>query len=196
MLAVISPFWLPFVIFFARIADVTLGTVRIVLVARDMRWLAPLFGFFEVFIWLVVVSQVLTQMNSWVNYVAYAGGFATGNWLGMILENKLAMGTALIRMIVKEKPEVLVSGLRAEGYQVTCIEARGNDGPVTVVNLAAPRKESRDILHILGKTMPDAIYTVEEVKGFNAKALPPYKGNTLTDPLPLLRQMVFNKKSK
>jgi len=83
---------LPVLIFFARVLDVSIGTMRIVFLSRGMRLMAPVFGFFEVLIWLIAISRIMGNLTSWVNYVAYASGFAAGNYVGMYLENRLAMG--------------------------------------------------------------------------------------------------------
>ncbi|MCF7794547.1 MAG: DUF5698 domain-containing protein [Candidatus Cloacimonetes bacterium] len=99
---------LPILIFISRIFDVSLGTLRIIFVNKGMRYLAPIIGFFEVLIWLIVISQVMQNMNSPINYIAYAAGFATGNYVGILIEQKLAMGITLIRIITRKKGLFLV----------------------------------------------------------------------------------------
>ncbi|HPA70469.1 MAG TPA: DUF5698 domain-containing protein, partial [Bacteroidales bacterium] len=83
---------LPLFIFLARIFDVSLGTLRIIFVTKGMRIIAPLVGFFEVLIWLLAISRIMQDLDNWVSYIAYAGGFATGNFVGMYLEERLAIG--------------------------------------------------------------------------------------------------------
>lgn len=101
------PYILPFLIFLSRIFDVSLGTLRIIFVNRGMKYLAPLIGFFEVLIWLIVIGNVMKNIGSPINYIAYAAGFATGNFVGIYLEGKLAMGVILLRIITQKKPKNL-----------------------------------------------------------------------------------------
>jgi uncharacterized protein YebE (UPF0316 family) len=96
--------YLPLLIFFARMTDVTLMTLRIIFVSRGKRYLAPLLGFVEVFIWIAVVSQVIRGANNLVAYLAYAAGFAAGNYIGIYIENRLAIGTLVVRAIVQTSP--------------------------------------------------------------------------------------------
>ena len=81
---------LPQMIFLARIADVSLGTIRIIFVSKGMKRIAPLIGFFEILIWLLAISRIFQDLDNWIAYIAYAGGFAAGNYFGMLLEERLA----------------------------------------------------------------------------------------------------------
>jgi uncharacterized protein YebE (UPF0316 family) len=96
---------LPALIFVARVCDVTLGTLRIIFLSRGRRKLAPLLGFFEVLIWIVVIGQLVQHLHSVTAYLCYAGGFAAGNFVGMWLEERLALGTFLLRVIIPEDGE-------------------------------------------------------------------------------------------
>ncbi|TLN28429.1 DUF2179 domain-containing protein [bacterium] len=91
---------LPIIIFFARVCDVTLGTIRIIFVSRGKRNIAPLLGFFEVLIWIVVIGQLVQHLQSVTSYLGYAAGFAVGNFVGMYIEDHLALGTLIVRAIV------------------------------------------------------------------------------------------------
>lgn len=93
---------LPILIFLARIVDVTFGTIRIIFVSRGLKWLAPIFGFFEIMIWLFAIGQVFSNMTNITYYVAYAGGFACGNFVGIWIEEKMAIGTMVVRIITKK----------------------------------------------------------------------------------------------
>jgi len=90
----------PLIIILARMVDVTLGTLRIIFVSRGNRIIAPILGFFEVFVWVVVISQIMQNLNNPINYVAYALGFAIGNYLGIQAEDKLAIGHLVIRLLL------------------------------------------------------------------------------------------------
>ena len=98
------PWLLPLVIFFGRICDVTLGTLRIIFVSKGERKKAPIVGFFEVFIWVVIISQIFSHANDIIAYLAYAAGYAAGNYVGILVENKIAFGFQLFRVYTKAEP--------------------------------------------------------------------------------------------
>src|SRR3989338_7003539 len=88
---------IPALIFFARVTDVTLGTVRLIMIQKGLKWPATVFGFLEVFVWIIAMSQVMKNLDHFINYIAYAGGYAAGTMVGMWVEEKLAMGKMLLR---------------------------------------------------------------------------------------------------
>jgi uncharacterized protein YebE (UPF0316 family) len=155
---------LPVLIFFARIADVTIGTVRIIFVSRGLKYLAPVLGFFEVTIWLLVISQIMQHLGSPVNYLAYGLGYATGNYVGILLEGKLAVGTQIIRVIVREGVEEIVASLRASGHGVTTLPAQGESGPVTMIFTVVKRRALKDVVELIKRNAPTAFYSVEDVR--------------------------------
>src|SRR5690606_19393935 len=106
----------PLLIFLARLCDVSLGTVRIIFVSKGYKTFAACIGFFEVLIWILAISNVMQRLDNWVYYVAYAAGFATGNYVGMLLDEKMAIGYEMIRVITKAEANELVQVLRNEGY--------------------------------------------------------------------------------
>jgi len=110
---------LPLFIFFARICDVSIGTIRIIMIGRSRRGMAALLGFFEVIIWLIAVSQVLGHLNNVISYIAYGAGFAAGNYVGISIENRLAMGMQSVQIITEENLKALSMLLRQEGFGVT-----------------------------------------------------------------------------
>lgn len=87
---------LAFFIFFARIIDVSLGTVRIILVSKGYKNQATIISFIEIFIWIIVISRIIQHIDQWINYFAYAGGFAVGNYVGMLIEERMTLGYELI----------------------------------------------------------------------------------------------------
>ena len=151
-------------IFVARIMDVSMGTVRIILVAKGLRKVAPIIGFFEVLIWVLAISKIIQNLDNWVCYVAYAGGFATGNYIGMLIEEKMALGHELIRVITKRDARDLVDGLKDEGFGVTFIPAQGISGEVGVVYIIVSRKKMGDAIEIIQAHNPKAIYTIEDIR--------------------------------
>jgi uncharacterized protein YebE (UPF0316 family) len=155
---------LPLLVFFARILDVSLGTMRIIFTSRGKRHLAPLLGFVEVFIWVVVISQIVQNLSNIAGYFAYAAGFAAGNYVGIFIEEKLALGTLVIRAILSETSDDLIDRLRASGYGVTSFLAQGALGPVTVLYTVFRRKELNEVVDIISQVNPKAFYTVEEIR--------------------------------
>ena len=119
---------LPLLIFFARIIDVSLGTMRIILVSKGQRIIAPILGFFEVFIWIIAIGQIMGNINNFACYFGYAAGFATGNYVGMRLEEHLAMGNLIIRVISQKDGNVLIKNLNIRGYGATMVEGEGSLG--------------------------------------------------------------------
>ncbi len=163
---------LPLIIFVARIFDVTLGTVRIILVSRGRRKLAPILGFFEVLIWIVVVGQLVQNLQSVTSYLGYAAGFAAGNFVGMLLEDKIALGSVIVRTIVAQHGVELAQELHDQGYGVTSVEGVGANGPVCLVYTTVRRKDLPSVMAIIHRICPKAFCTVEDVRSTEAGIFP------------------------
>ncbi|TGK22402.1 DUF2179 domain-containing protein [Leptospira fluminis] len=156
--------FLPLGIYLARVTDVSIGTVRIILISRERKILAAALGFVEVLLWLIVITQIIRNLNNALCYVAYGAGFATGTFLGMVVEEKLAIGHSLIRIIVSGSGENIIESLTRSGFRTTRLDAFGSRGPVTVILSFLRRKEVPEVLEILGKTAPRAFYTIENAR--------------------------------
>lgn len=154
----------PVFIFLARICDVTIGTMRIIFVSRGMKMIAPILGFVEVFIWIIAVGQIFQNLTNPLNYFAYAAGFATGNYVGMLVEERLAMGLALIRIITQRDATNLIDYLRAAGYGVTVLDAQGKLGPGKVIFSVVKRKNIRDVEDAIHEFNPKAFYSIEDIR--------------------------------
>ncbi len=154
-------------VFLARIVDVSLGTLRIIYLGKGMRLLAPLLGFVEVFIWIVMVSQLVKNVSNLAGYIAYAAGFAAGNFVGMAIENRLAIGTLMVRAIIAGETDNLICLLKDSGYGVTFFDAEGTSGPVKVIYTVIKRRDLRDVVERMHVTNPDVFYTIEEVRQVN-----------------------------
>ncbi len=155
---------LPIIIFFARICDVTLGTIRIIFVSRGKRNIAPLLGFFEVLIWIVVIGQLVQNLNSITSYLGYAAGFAAGNFIGMFIEDHLALGTLIVRAIVPNGGEDLIQKLHAAGYGVTGVNGEGANGPVKLIYTIVKRRHIKDVVAIIHACHPKAFLSIEDVR--------------------------------
>ena len=168
--------FLPVLIFLARIVDVSLGTLRIIFVSRGLRRLAPLLGFVEVFIWIVVVSQITRQANNLLAYLAYAAGFAAGNYAGIWIENRLAIGTLIVRAILPDEGDQatgLAATLHQAGYGVTRVSGTGANGPVQLIYTVIRRKDLAQVSALIRQTHPRAFLTVEELRSVTEGIFPP-----------------------
>ncbi|RKY54780.1 MAG: hypothetical protein DRP93_04695 [Candidatus Neomarinimicrobiota bacterium] len=183
---------IPLMIMLARICDVTIGTFRIILVSRGERLYASIAGFFEVLIWIVVVSQVMNNLGGMINYIAYAAGFAMGNYIGITLERRLAMGMVVMRVITNKPADELIEHLKQEYHGVTSIAARGVSGEVRLVLAVVKRKDMPYFLKIVKNYNPKAFVSVEDVRHLSETYLPPRtKGRNIVD-----RKMKFSLKRK
>ncbi|MDI3527396.1 MAG: hypothetical protein PWR03_1579 [Tenuifilum sp.] len=158
---------LPFLIFVARICDVTIGTLRIIYVSKGQRNIAPILGFFEVFIWIVAISQIMGNLNNWACYFGYAAGFAAGNYIGMMVEERLAFGKVLVRVFSINGGAELVKILNSHGYGATTFQAQGAQGDVSIVYSVINRKNLPDIQEILFKFNPKLFYVIEDIRKVN-----------------------------
>jgi len=163
---------LPLIVFFSRVTDVTLGTMRIIFISRGKKFIAPLLGFVEVFIWITVVSQIVKGAHNFIAYFAYAGGFAVGNFFGMVLEERLAIGTLVVRAILPKNGNRLVQSLRDAGYGVTYVDGHGGSGPVTLIYTIVMRRELEQVVAIIHSTTPKAFFTVEELRSVQQGIFP------------------------
>lgn len=167
--AFMDTFWwtwivLPLLIFMSRILDQSIGTLRLIFVAKGYRKLAPALGFFEVIIWLLAVAQVMKHLENPLSYIAYGGGFAMGNYIGILIEEKLSLGNVILRVIPKKDTTALINHLREEGFGVTAVKAEGVKGEVDIVFTIIKRKSVQSAIKIINQYNPNAFYTIEEIK--------------------------------
>lgn len=155
---------LPALIFFARIMDQSIGTLRLIFLSKGMKHIAPFLGFFEVIIWLLAIGQIMQHLNNWLCYVAYGAGFAMGNFIGITLEERLSIGTSIIRVILSSESPELISALKSHNFGLTILDAEGAKGQVKVLFSIIRRKEIPAFLNTLHEYHPTAFYTIEDVK--------------------------------
>jgi len=151
-------------IFGLRVTDVSMGTVRTIMVLRGMRKLAALIGFVEVSIWVVAVSRVIGNLDSIWNVLAYGGGFATGTLLGMWIESKLALGHVYVHVFSKSKGPEIAEKIREAGYGATQVQAQGQSGPVHLIDIVVPRKRSNKLIRLINEVDEESFVTVEEAR--------------------------------
>ncbi|HOK95795.1 MAG TPA: DUF2179 domain-containing protein [Anaerohalosphaeraceae bacterium] len=154
---------IPVLIFLARIVDVTIGTARVIFVSRGYRLLAAAAGFVEVLIWLLAIGQIMKNLSNPICYIAYASGFAVGNYLGITLAERLSLGFVLIRVITNKNAAGLIESLKNSDCGVTSIQGSGVFGPVAIVFTIAPRHQIDQIIRIIHQFNPQAFYSVEEI---------------------------------
>jgi len=178
---------LPLLIFIARVADVSLGTVRVIFITRGLKYLAPIVGFFEILIWLLAIGQIMRNLSNPVCYIAYAGGFATGNYVGIWIAEKLSLGVVLIRVITSKDASELLEYLKSADYGVTNVDAQGLAGKVQVVFTIVRRREVASVVNLIKQFNPKAFYTIEEV-GFVEEGIFPTRKNWLSSVFRPLRK--------
>jgi len=166
--------FIPLLICLARIVDVSLGTLRIILVSKGMKKVAPFLGFFEILIWLLAIGQVMQNLTNFVNYIAYALGFALGNYIGIIIEQKIAIGMVVVQVITRRDASELIEFLRNSEFGLTVIEANGEHGPVHIIFTVIKRSNLPIVIAHIKNFNPRAFYSVEDIR-FVSEALFPAK---------------------
>jgi uncharacterized protein YebE (UPF0316 family) len=179
---------MPLLIFLARICDVSIGTMRIIFVSKGKKKIAPILGFFEVLIWIIAISKIMQNLDNYINYVAYAAGFATGNFVGMIIEEKLAMGIQMIRVFTNERGLELVKTLNSSGFGATSVEAHGAKEKVHLIYTIVHRNELEKVLDVINDFNPKAFFTIEDVKAVNEGIFNPRKQNAILPFANILRE--------
>lgn len=169
-------FIIPLLIFVARVLDVTLGTIRVIFVSKGLKYLAPVVGFFEILIWLLAIGQIMSNLNNPACYIAYAGGFAMGNYVGIMIAEKLSLGVALLRVITQKDATELIQSLSSKKYGVTSVDGQGVHGKVSIIFTIVPRKEIQKVVDIVKKFNQKAFYTVEDI-GFVEEGIFPLRKN-------------------
>ncbi|RLD13128.1 hypothetical protein DRI50_07770 [candidate division KSB1 bacterium] len=155
---------IPLLICCARVTDVSLGTIRIIMISRGNRLLAGTLGFFEVIIWLVAITQVLHNLTNVASYLAYGLGFALGNFSGITIENKLALGAQAIQIVTHDNFQTLSMLLREEGFGVTKMVASGQKGQLDFLYVVVPRKKVKHVLDIVKDYDPNAFISITDVR--------------------------------
>ncbi len=160
---------LPLLIFLSRLSDVTLATLRHIFVSKGFKRVVPIIGFFEVLIWLMAMRQIMNHVDNVLNYVAWAGGFSAGTILGMYIEERLALGQQVIRIITNQNVDVLQVALKKADFGLTIIDAHGSTGAdVKVLFMVIKRKEFAVVTNIIHEFLPNAFYSVEDVRSYHA----------------------------
>ena len=159
-----TPYVLALLIFLARVADVSLGTFRTIVVFRGHKFLAAFIGFFEIIIWLTAAGQVFQNLDQWYLAFAYAGGFSVGNYVGMSIENHFAIGNELVRCLSFNR-DILAERIRNEGFQVISVDGdMGDDKPVELMFIVEKRRNIPRLIKSIKAHDKTAVYSVSDVK--------------------------------
>jgi len=152
-------------IFFARIADVSISTVRILMLTRGKRLVAAFLGFFEVSIYITALSQVVGHLDNPWKILVYALGFSCGTLVGGFLEEKMALGYTFVELVPKNNPPELITALRDQNFGVTVLEGEGRTGPRYILTLILRRKDLPRFRTIVDQVDPDAFYAILDARG-------------------------------
>ncbi|SNS59075.1 Uncharacterized protein YebE, UPF0316 family [Belliella buryatensis] len=155
---------MPLLIFMARVSDVSINTLRIMFMLNGKKKVAPVLGFFEAMIWLLAIGQIFQNINNPMSYFAYAGGFAMGTYVGMTIEEKLALGRVLVRVITPEAMPELIDYMKDRNFRFTNVGAEGRYGKVNLLFTVMKRDALTEFIQRVKGLNENAFYTIESVK--------------------------------
>lgn len=162
--SVVNYLILPLLIFLARIGDVSISTIRILFLMKGNRVIAPILGFFEAFIWLLAIGQIVSNIDNIWSYVAYASGFATGTFIGITIEEKLAYGKVVLRLFAPKNIDELIGFLEENNHGYSILDATGRKGKVNIVFMVVKRDSLKKLIDNIEHFYPNAFFTIEGVK--------------------------------
>jgi len=151
-------------IFILRVSDMSLDTMRVLFVMRGRKGIVWVLGFFQAMIFVIAIGIVLSDLDSPLKVIGYAAGFATGNVVGMLIEEKLAVGHIQLRIISPRFGSAIAEKLREDGFAVTEVAARGKDGMVTLLSCSVLRRRVDNVRKIVNQIDPNAFITAEDVR--------------------------------
>jgi uncharacterized protein YebE (UPF0316 family) len=161
--------FLPFLIFLARMSDVTLATLRNIFLSKSIKYIVPFIGFVEVMIWLLAISQIMKNLQNPVCFLAYAFGYSMGILVGIKIEERLALGLQIMRIILPaDESASLTEALIKDNYGITLIEGSGSKGPVTIILAVVKRKEIPLVQQLINDVHPNTFYSIEDIRGANS----------------------------
>ncbi len=155
---------MPLLIFLARVVDVSINTLRIMFILNGKKTVAPVLGFFEALIWLIAIGQIFQNIKNPPSYIAYAGGYSMGTYIGMVIEKRLALGRVLVRIITPEALPELVEFMKEKGYRFTSVGVEGRFGKVILMFSFIKRERLKEFIGKLRESNEKAFYTIESVK--------------------------------
>ncbi len=155
---------MPVLIFLARVSDMSIGTLRVMLSVAGKRQLVPVLGFIESLVWLLAVRQIIQNLDSPISYIAYAAGFGMGIYVGLKVDERLAVGMVIVRIITPDKDPVMIDSIRKAGFGMTVVDGEGQSGAVSLLFVVTDRKKIDTLTSIIKSFNPNAFYTIESIK--------------------------------
>jgi uncharacterized protein YebE (UPF0316 family) len=162
---------MPLLIFVARVADVSINTLRFMFMMNGKKNIVPILGFFEALIWLLAIGQIIQNIDNPLSYLAYAGGFATGTYVGMTLDEKLALGRVLVRVITPQPLPTLLEFMKENDYRFTNVGGEGRFGKVNLLFTVMKRDQLQEFISMVKTCDEKAFYTIESVKRVSEEEL-------------------------
>lgn len=188
---------LPVLVFVAETCVLTCATLRTICIARGRKGPAAILGFCEVSIWLFAIGQVMQNLNSLGCAAAFAAGFSFGNFLGMYIEQKLAIGNLKVQITTHKNAAGLIEELRAAGFGVTKLDGRGATGPVEVIVTVVPRKDMPNVAAIIERFDPNAFYSVHDLQSAAEGVFPKREEKGIVPaPVAQLLRAVMNRRER
>jgi uncharacterized protein YebE (UPF0316 family) len=186
---------LPVLVFVAETCVLTIATIRTIFIARGRKGAAAVLGFGEVSIWLFAIGQVMQNLSNPLCSLGFAAGFSLGNFLGILIDQKLAIGSLKVQITTHHNATPLIESLRAAGYGVTKLDGRGATGPVEVIVTVVPRKELPTVAAIIERFDADAFYSVQDLQSA-AEGVTPRRSekNPVPSPVIHLFRMVMGRR--
>jgi uncharacterized protein YebE (UPF0316 family) len=160
----LPPLAMALAIFLLRVCDMTLDTLRVLFIVRGDRPVVWFLGFFQSAIWVLAITSVLGHLSNPLAWIGYAAGFATGNVVGMMIEDKLAIGYRHLRVISSQHGSEVAEAIRQAGYGVTEVAGQGRDGAVAVINASVRRRDLNRLERVIRQADPEAFIAAEEVR--------------------------------
>jgi uncharacterized protein YebE (UPF0316 family) len=170
---------LPFLIFLARMSDVTLATLRNIFLSKSVKYIVPFLGFIEVLIWLLAISQIMKNLHNPVCFIAYALGYSMGIFVGIKIEERLALGLQIMRIFTQKDATTLKTALFEHEFGVTVIDGQGSKGPVKILLTIVKRKDVAILRELIQEHHPDAFYTIEDIRTVNKGVFPHHSDSRL-----------------
>lgn len=157
--------WLGALVIFAlRVGDMSLDTLRLLFVVRGRKGVAWMLGFCQSVIFVIAITSVLQNLDNPLNIIGYAAGFATGNVVGMLIEERLAIGHVKVSIVSSGRGPALAQSLREAGFAVTEIPARGKDGMVSMLSVSVKRKDVARVERVVREMDVEAFVIAEDVR--------------------------------
>ncbi|NLG87392.1 MAG: DUF2179 domain-containing protein [Firmicutes bacterium] len=151
-------------IFFARVIDMSCTTVRTLMIVRGQRLIAAIIGFFEVSVYIMALNEVVGKLNNPLNLLFYAAGFATGNYVGSMIEERMALGVVTVEIIPSDPESEMPDLLRQQEFGVTTFPAYGKEGPRQVLHVLLKRRMLPQLITMISEHDPKAFYTIMDAR--------------------------------